>query len=304
MTKIKIYGLSDVHIDSHPKNQELWHLLYQFCMESPPDLLLVAGDLAETERGWANALELFKKTSFQKAILPGNHDLWCRDSTEPNSLKKYHESLPRISLDQGWGYLPSQPLKIQDLGIVGSCCWYDYSLMPSDHPFCKADFLKRQRRGRQWMDGVFCRWPDFDPMDQDPLITDYFYFELEKNLKLISEKGCDKIFLVTHFPFYQDLLSFTGNNWDFEYFGAFMGSKKYLKLLEQFPIRYHLCGHLHSKAQFLWNQTQVYLSPVGTLKEWGCIDPKSRLDSILLQLQVETETPKHTNFPPRKKGSR
>ncbi len=286
MAKLTIYGLSDLHIDSNPLNLKVWELLRETCEMAPPDLLLIAGDLAETVQAWEKALGLFSETSFQKIILPGNHDLWCRDSPTISSMQKHQDLLPMVARDQGWHYLPSNPLKIKSLGIAGSCCWYDYTLMPQENPFTRTDFVKKERKGRRWMDGVYCRWGDFDAHDPDQEITDFFYSQLENDLTRLLNEGCKTIFLMTHFPFYQSLLPFTETDWDFNYFGAFMGSKKYLDLLDSFPIRFHLCGHLHTRAKFSAGNTEVFLNPVGTVKEWEVASPENRLESTLLRLQV------------------
>tara|TARA_Y100000589_G_scaffold129650_1_gene123300 strand:- start:3055 stop:3894 length:840 start_codon:yes stop_codon:yes gene_type:complete len=279
---MKIYASSDIHIDSHEQNFRWWTELYKYCLANPPDILIIAGDLAETLNSWDKALQLFKECQFDCLIVPGNHDLWCRNENL-NSEDKLNLALPEICAKYGWIYLPDGSVKIDNWIFVGSPAWYDYSLMPADHPFTLDDFMSYQRDGRRWMDGIYCKWKQFQSPNRDFQLTDYFYNKLEKQLK---EATTDNIFLVTHFPFYTEFLNFTGTNWNYEYFGAFMGSKKYRELLYKYPIKKHICGHLHRFARTKVADCDAYLSPVGYVKEWDGMQVKERLSTCLLIIEV------------------
>lgn len=279
---MKIYATSDIHVDSHYLNLRWWEELYQYCSKKPPDILIIAGDLAETISGWNEALKLFKDSNFQCLIVPGNHDLWCRQE-ELTSEDKLNEELPKVCLKNNWIYLPSNVYQLNNWSFVGSPAWYDYSLMPSNHPFTKNDFIKYERAGRRWMDGINCKWKDFNGPDRDFELTNYFYNKLETQL---MRTNTDNVFLVTHFPFYPEFLNFTCKNWDHEYFGAFMGSTKYRNLLNKYPIKHHICGHLHRFAKTKVVNCNAYLSPVGYISEWGSIDVGERLSKSLLTIEV------------------
>ncbi len=279
---MKIYASSDIHIDSHDLNLNWWQELHKYCLTNPPDILIIAGDLAETSNDWNKALKLFKYSNFNCLIVPGNHDLWCRHE-DLTSEDKLNEELPKICSENNWIYLPDNIFKIDNWTFVGSPAWYDYSLMPPDHPFTRDDFIKYERAGRRWMDSIHCKWEKFKGPDRDFELTDYFYEKLEKQLMEIT---ADQIFMVTHFPFYPEFLNFTFQNWDFEYFGAFMGSLKYRNLLHRFPIKHHICGHLHRFAQTEVANCTAYLSPVGYVKEWSSMNVNERLDKCLLTIEV------------------
>ena len=279
---MKIYASSDIHVDSHALNLQWWKELHQYCSAKPPDVLIIAGDLAETIYGWNEALKLFKEANFHCLIVPGNHDLWCRHENL-DSEAKLNEELPKVCLENHWIYLPNQICEVGNWTFVGSPAWYDYTLMPPNHPFTKDDFIKYERAGRRWMDGMNCRWKDFSGSNRDSELTNYFYAKLETQLSQISKNN---IFLVTHFPFYPEFLNFTFQNWDFEYFGAFMGSTKYRSLLHNFPIKHHICGHLHRFAQTKVADCKAYLSPVGYIKEWESLNVSKRLSQSLLTIEV------------------
>ena len=279
---MKIYASSDIHVDSHDLNLRWWEKLHKYCLINPPEILIIAGDLAETIDGWDKALQLFKDCKFSRLIVPGNHDLWCRNE-DLSSEDKLNVMLPEICSNNQWIYLPKQTFKIDNWTFVGSPAWYDYSLMPSDHPFTLDDFISYQRGGRRWMDSLFCKWKEFQGPKRDFELTDYFYNKLDEQLKKVVT---DNIFLVTHFPFYPEFLNFTGKNWDYEYFGAFMGSKKYRSLLDNYPIKQHICGHLHRFARTKVANCKAYLSPVGYVKEWAGMSVEERLSACLLTIEV------------------
>ena len=279
---MKVYATSDIHIDSHDNNLKLWYELKNYCIENPPDILIIAGDLAESTKAWNSALEVFKDCSFTRLIVPGNHDLWCRND-QTHSEDKLCKTLPEICHSNNWIYLPKTNFETSEYTFVGNAAWYDYSLMPEYHPFNFDDFTRYQNGNRRWMDSAFCKWKNFQTLEKDLLLTKFFFNELEKQLQIAKS---DNIFLVTHFPFYPEFLNFTGKNWDYEYFGAFMGSTMYLKLLEKYNIKYHVCGHLHRSAATTYKQCQAYLSPIGYLKEWENDTVEQRLAKRLLRLQV------------------
>ena len=65
-----------------------------------------------------------------------------------------------------------------------------------------------------------------------------------------------------------------------------MGSIKYRSLIENFPIKHHLCGHLHRFAQTKLANCYAYLSPVGYIREWGSMSVSERLSECLLTIEV------------------
>lgn len=279
---MKIYASSDIHVDSHHLNSLWWNELHQYCSTNPPDVLIIAGDLAETLDGWKAALKIFKHSDFHCLIVPGNHDLWCRQE-DMYSEDKLNEELPKICSENNWIYLPDNTYKIDNWFFIGSPAWYDYSLMPPEHPFTTDDFIKYERAGRRWMDSINCKWKDFIGPNRDFELTNYFYKQLETQLAKITSNN---LFLITHFPFYPEFMNFTYRNWDFEYFGAFMGSVKYRNLLDRFSIKHHVCGHLHRFAQTKVSDCNAYLSPVGYVTEWESTNVSDRLSKCLLTIEV------------------
>lgn len=103
--------------------------LCQAIRETPPDILLLAGDIGHGEY-FEKCLEEFSSLTCVKALVPGNHDIWVtRDDSRGDSWAVYNQALPKAAARHGFHYLDQQPLHLpeQKISLVGSMNWYDYS---------------------------------------------------------------------------------------------------------------------------------------------------------------------------------
>lgn len=281
---MNLWILSDVHVDSSPQNQAVWQALLHKAELTPPDILCVLGDLCGGIGPMTTVLSQFSHLDFVKVFVPGNHDLWTKDD-QTDSLKLYETVLPEIVSSCSWHYLPQNPLQVGKYSLVGTPAWYDYSMLWEGHPFTYEELALKRRAGRRFMDVEFCRFLSHFGFMNDIEVTQYFYTHLERDLQ--RELGREML-LMTHFPFYRELLKYTGTNPDFEYFGAFMGSTRYLELTDKYPVRLHGCGHLHRQADFISKQgARVVMGPVGYVREWGGQSPEERLETCLKRLELE-----------------
>lgn len=81
---MKLYALSDVHLDHRP-NREAWSTL----PSQPDDALVLVGDVAESMETLRWGLEL-ARTRFREVVwVPGNHELW--------TVKRHGESLRGVA---------------------------------------------------------------------------------------------------------------------------------------------------------------------------------------------------------------
>ncbi|KAJ8420238.1 hypothetical protein Cgig2_019836 [Carnegiea gigantea] len=89
------------------------------------DILLVAGDVAETYDKFCLTMSLLKKRFKHVLYVPGNHDLWCRSKSEDflDSLDKLNALLDAC----GELGVESTPMKFLDLGIIPLFSWYHES---------------------------------------------------------------------------------------------------------------------------------------------------------------------------------
>jgi predicted phosphohydrolase len=240
---------ADLHWGVRDSGDAATRQLIQNLRDQPPDLLILAGDLGAGE-DFGRCLELFAELPGQKAVVPGNHDIWVSsDDARGNSWQVYNEHLPQLSRQFGFHYLDHGPLLLPEanLAIVGSMNWYDYSWGAAEGWSPPADWEERLRdkrftRGRH-NDGRFVRWPFTDQSFTAQTVAT-FRGQLEQALRTLKQA-----IVVTHHP------AFAGLNFpetgppslDRMLWRAFSGNRSMEELLaghaDQIPFVF--CGHTH-----------------------------------------------------------
>jgi 3',5'-cyclic AMP phosphodiesterase CpdA len=162
--RLRLAVTADLHWGHSPAGDAATRALRDSLAADPPDLLLLGGDLGTLEH-FRECLDLFAGLPGRRALVPGNHDIWVMpDDPRGDSLTLYRELLPRTAAEFGFHYLDDGPLVVrEDLAVVGSINWYDYSWsldqlqerLPDWREYVRD---KRLERGRL-NDGRFVRWP-------------------------------------------------------------------------------------------------------------------------------------------------
>jgi len=216
---------------------------------SPPDLLVLAGDIGAGE-DFERCLEQFDDLPCQKALVPGNHDIWVRlDDERGDSLRVYREHLPRVAAAHGFHYLDHGPLVLPDIGlaVAGSINWYDYSWAIDRLPKLADDWRDRLRtkrflRGRH-NDANYIRW-DLDDERFTREVVGALKSHLTRALSWVPAA-----LLVTHHPPFRELnyphpepVQLDGLLWE-----AFSGNRALEQLIESHceRIPFAFCGHTH-----------------------------------------------------------
>lgn len=247
MTRLRIAVTADLHW-GHRHGQDATRALADFLHLSPPDVLVIAGDVG-TGVLYEDCLRLFADLPCVKAVVPGNHDLWVsQENTEYDSLDLYQRRLPEASARQGFHYLDGGPLALPfaNLALVGTINWYDYSwavdglrrnFPDEEHRLAS----KRFTRGRH-NDANFVRWP-LDDRSFTALVT----ATLERHLE---QTTAQRIIVVAHHPPHYGLsfprpgppVELDSFLWD-----AFAGNVGVEQLLSRFAprISHAFCGHTH-----------------------------------------------------------
>ncbi|KAI5559761.1 hypothetical protein BDE02_17G135000 [Populus trichocarpa] len=190
----RVFVLSDLHTD-YPENMNWVKSLSTKAYKN--DLLLLAGDVAETYHNFYSTMSLLKDRFQHVFYVPGNHDLWCR--SEPEGHPYYLDSLDKLNklLDacRGLG-VQTRPMVLYGLGIVPLFSWYHESFdremdiagirIPSLEMVCK-DFHA-------------CKWPR-EISNRSASLASYFDAMNEENedaVKLIKNT-CTQIITFSHF---------------------------------------------------------------------------------------------------------
>ena len=259
--RLRLAVTADLHWDHGDAGDEATRLLRDFLAADPPDVLLLGGDLG-TQDNFDACLALFADLPCRKALVPGNHDLWVLpDDERGDSLTVYRDHLPAVCEAQGFHYLDAGPLLLgDDLAVVGSINWYDYSWsldrLRRDVPDWEERLrTKRFDRGRH-NDGRFVRWP----LD-DVRFTALVVSALRRHLEEALAQARQALVLAHHPPFYG--LSFPGERpssadgllWD-----AFTGNRAIEEVLSAHAERVPLvfCGHTHRARENTFGPTRGF----------------------------------------------
>lgn len=193
----RVFMISDLHADY---SENMTWMKDLSTMRHKKDVLLVAGDVAETYHNFVLTMSLLTDKFEYVFYVPGNHDLWCRREEEDslNSLDKLNKLLDackRLGVQ-------TSPMIIDGLGIIPLFSWYHESFdkeeditevfIPSLEMACK-DFHA-------------CKWPE-ELSNRDTSLALYFDAMNEKNQDLIKEiqSECSQIITFSHFLPRQEL---------------------------------------------------------------------------------------------------
>ncbi|KAK9705657.1 hypothetical protein RND81_07G074100 [Saponaria officinalis] len=189
--KMRLFVLSDLHTD-YAEN-----MTWVKCISTSihqEDVLLVAGDVAETYDKFLTTMSLLRDRFKHVFYVPGNHDLWCRTESEDflDSLEKLNLLLHACD-ELG---VESKPKIIGDLGIVPLFSWYHESFdmerditgprIPSLEMVCK--------------DFHVCKWPA-ELSERDDSLARFFDAMNEKHAHSVEEiqQNCKNIITFSHF---------------------------------------------------------------------------------------------------------
>ncbi|PON53601.1 Calcineurin-like phosphoesterase domain, apaH type [Trema orientale] len=188
---LRVFVLSDLHTD-YAENMKWVKSLST--VEYRRDVLLVAGDVAETYNNFILTMSILKDRFEYVFFVPGNHDLWCRREGQDylNSLEKLNKL---IDACRTLG-VEINPKVIEDLGIVPLFSWYHESFdKEKDIPNIRVPSLEMACK-----DFYACKWPR-ELSSGDASLALYFDAMNERNQNVIKEiqTTCSQIITFSHF---------------------------------------------------------------------------------------------------------
>lgn len=252
---MKIAITADLHYGLRAAWDESILRLVEHVRGDPPDVLVIAGDIG-VGRHFGRCLALFDGIACQKALVPGNHDLWVSDDfPDDDSLALHRYRLPQLAGERGFHYLGHGPLTLgDDLAVAGTINWYDYSwadraalerLLPNyDHALRNKLFV-----GGWHNDGKRVVWPQTDGTFTHEVVD---RFEGQ-----ILECTAPNIIAVTHHPPFRGLeypkdgpMTADDHLWM-----GYTGNTRIEAVLarEAARIPFAFCGHTHRACETLWN---------------------------------------------------
>ncbi|XP_048138696.1 LOW QUALITY PROTEIN: acyl-carrier-protein phosphodiesterase PptH-like [Rhodamnia argentea] len=194
---LRVFVLSDLHTD-YSENMKWVECLST--VKHKRDVLLVAGDVAETYNNFVLTMSLLKERFEHVFYVPGNHDLWCRRESENDfgSLEKLEKLLDAC---QRLG-VKTDPMVIGSLGIIPLFSWYHESFdREEDITSFRIPPLEMACK-----DYHACKWPE-ELSNKDTSLASYFDALNEHNTDAMEDvkKTCEQIITFSHFVPRQEL---------------------------------------------------------------------------------------------------
>jgi len=263
---MRILLTADLHYN-HLRSKPLADDLIDDMNRAGGDVLVVIGDTATHE---GDALEqCLSRFTFRgpKLVVAGNHEFWTRGD---DSYAIFTEELPRRVRALGWQWLETDPFISagDDLAIVGTVGWYDYSfaqanleiplrfyehkISPGAAAYLSGNYAHlisdahdisphAHQIVARWNDG---RYVKLHRSDKDFLAELIARFDQQ----LAAAPHAKNIVAVTHhLPFAELLPPPRTAQWDFAkaYLGAVSLGQTLLKYAN---VRHAFCGHSHFPA--------------------------------------------------------
>ncbi len=263
---MRILITSDLHYDIARSKGPTEALAKEICAAGG-DALILVGDSAGADLAALDAcFGLFEDFRGVRMATAGNHELWTLGG---DSLHRYENEVAQVCSRRGFQYLDAAPFQMNDVAIVGSVGWYDYSFRTSSmgvplrfyqHKvapgaaarLAEYEHLDASREDvppaarevtTRWMDGVRVRLGM-----SDTAFTQLLARKLQAQLASVHADSERIVAAIHHLPFFELAPHSVLPN--FEFATAFMGSEIIGETLLEFPKISHVyCGHTHRYAR-------------------------------------------------------
>ncbi|XP_051133444.1 uncharacterized protein LOC127253066 isoform X2 [Andrographis paniculata] len=193
----RVFVVSDLHTD-YEENMEWVKRLSD--RKTVGDVLLVAGDVAETYANFVQTMSILKDKFGRVFFTPGNHDLWLRRESSDllcslDKLDKLIEACHSVGVD-------TKPDVVDGIGIIPLYSWYHESFDTEKD----ITGIRIPPLGMACKDFHVCKWPD-ELQNEEASLARYFDSLNDENSKIIEDimTGCSHIISFSHFLPRQEL---------------------------------------------------------------------------------------------------
>jgi predicted phosphodiesterase len=257
---MRLLVTADLHFN-HRASRPIADELIGRMNQAGGDVLLVIGD---TACGDGDALEhCLSQFQFRgpRLFIAGNHELWTNSD---DSYALFHETLPKRVRALGWHWLESEPFVADDVAIVGTIGWYDYSFAQKTLGIPRRFYERKISPGAaerfEELSHLFTPGDDVSPTARQIVArwNDGRHVKLGRSdADFVGERLADLatglqrvaaarhiVAACHHVPLRELLPPSHSAQWDFS--KAFLGSERFGELLLRHAnVRHILCGHSH-----------------------------------------------------------
>jgi Icc-related predicted phosphoesterase len=236
---MRVFAVSDIHVD-YDVNARWVQALSS--VDYRDDVLILAGDVSDSVDLLSFTVETLAKRFKTVMFVPGNHDLWVRQSPPAlTSLEKFEQVRHLIKACGGL----MEPWLCDDVAIVPLLSWYDFS-------FGQPGLELRQ----SWMDFRTCRWPQGYAEAE---VTQHF---LALNQPALAAIKHDQVITFSHFLPRIDLMpSYIPAQFRALY--PVLGTAALDEQIRRLNPLIHVYGHSHVNRQLVLNGVQYINNAFG-----------------------------------------
>lgn len=275
---MRIGIISDLHIDANNRalktGENFVDLLADLLRKEQVDLLLHAGDVASDYRISQKFNEdLEEAAGLPILFVPGNHDLWSRKNKEENTLKIWN------SFKEAENSLIGRPRILNDKwAVVGNMGWYDYSFADQEK-YSPEEFEAGKYRFGFWNDKKYIHFPW-----SDQELTQLTYNQLKEDIEAVQDKN---IIMMTHVASHPGFVVPLPHKL-YDFFNAYMGSRLYAELYQDYPVKYNIMGHVHFRHTLEEDGVTHIMACLGNRKHWrNREDVADELSRTLKIIEIE-----------------
>ncbi|HKT51034.1 MAG TPA: metallophosphoesterase [Candidatus Angelobacter sp.] len=220
---MRVFAISDLHVDFSENRAWLAQLS---SLDFTGDLLICAGDISHSMTDLARTFAGLRSRFASVCFVPGNHELWVKESSGFTSLQKF-EKIEQLATDEG---ISTEPVHLKDVSVVPLHGWYDFSFgEPS------PDLLGK------WADFQICVWPEGLTQAE---ITQFFLSRNERFLER-NQMDCNhkRVISFSHFVPRTDLLP--ANSAGANFLRPVLGCHSIESQIRKLGSFMHIYGHYH-----------------------------------------------------------
>jgi len=250
---MRILIVSDLHVEYSEYNRYAVSMIGELAIDECVDFIGICGDISGDYMQFDDALDELSTYGIPILFVPGNHDIW---TTVDDTFSM--EKLDWMRDYDGAHCLMRSPMVVDDIAIVGTMGWYDYSFADPELEYDDDVYARKycSATGREWMDGRFAR---FGMSDKD--VADMFNRELESHLKEVND--CRVKIVLTHFaPFLPvQKRAFPKPS----YFNAYGGNDGLGRVMLKYGVDISVSGHLHKNFDMMHRGIRCYQTGIDYL---------------------------------------
>lgn len=236
---MRIAAISDIHIRSNNKDEDLIRTLKDRVEELSPDVFVIAGDISHYLETIDDTLSKLHITGIPNLYVAGNHDVWFEREKGLSSLEKYARLIGNTCKKNGFIHLPDSPTVFGNIAFVGSIGWSDYSFRREELGIPEEAYETKHYKGAIWNDYYYIDWTFTDSE-----ATDLFNKKLVYDLATLPESVEHVVYVSHHLPFRELTIYKYRLPWDF--YSAYMGSVSTGRiLLDDKRVKLTISGHSH-----------------------------------------------------------